>query len=113
MKENDNFLKKCPFCNGKLNPLGIKLTEKEEDDIIYADNIISTAQTAMSPEVINKLKLTEDEMWIYFNSAFDQLAKGNFLRWVFEKNFKREHNLNIDLNLFIYNGEAFEHEHQK
>lgn len=103
-------LEKCPFCGGKVKYLNITLTDEEVKDHQYATSLVESAEGALSTEVLNRLHFSEGEALSYFKAAFDQLAKGKFLYWVFLRDLRKKYNLKEDLDIFIYNCEVYEHE---
>lgn len=83
---------KCMNCGKELKVLR-ELTEQELKELDYINCKISNANQALSPDILNRLELSNEQFYSYIRASTDALADAIYCSNMFRRDIAKELNI--------------------
>ena len=99
---------KCEHCGKELKEVGV-LERDELQDWLRSGEMQDNAVQALKPEVIEKMKFSDGQVFEYFRACFDELAKANFLRYLIRRDLKNKYGFTDEFFVKPDTGKVYVH----
>lgn len=101
---------KCMNCGKELKVLR-EFTEQELKELDYINCKVSNASQALSPDILNKLELTDEKFYAYIRANTDAMADGIYCDNMFKRDIAKEFNI-PPFKLIFMQGQICVHEEE-